>query len=478
MVAGGRHVTALHISSLVLLSIYNGCAAALLRSSSASGVAQLVPPSGLAPVQEAPRRRCKQQPSMLQEEKMRNDSTALGFRGILVADGFSRVGCEVDVSPMSQRVYFKENACGAVSSCRLTEMPMQPRLCFDFCRQFEKAKFFGLQGTKCYCAGYYHAKSVGGQGDCSFACDGAKEEMCGGPEKSSLFEMHMCADSGEEASLALHMSEQTATSADLLLESAELLQEQLQDLGLAWKLDSCSVEPEGVRLCALGQQWSQIAATINRALVPVKQAATVLLAAQTALVDASDEVGSGTDDAAKASAMELATSDVRQAVGSAKGAASVANLTLQNIVGPMLGFVGQDAANSVFAPLGDVSAGWHALCGLVPLPGQLYAASVTGAQASCSAKCLSLSSGTEACVGFNYVERNGLSTCQLLTAAGLVEPSDSLLWAVPIIEVSQTKVTSMGIGTLGCYTHGAFMAGHARGPLKTHVVRTSTVELS
>eukprot|EP00971_Amphidinium_carterae_P021074 415937-Amphidinium_carterae.1 len=35
----------------------------------------------------------------------------------------------------------------------------------------------------------------------------------------------------------------------------------------------------------------------------------------------------------------------------------------------------QDAANSVFAPLGDVSAGWHALCGLVPLPGQLYAAS-------------------------------------------------------------------------------------------------------
>eukprot|EP00971_Amphidinium_carterae_P057455 1135936-Amphidinium_carterae.1 len=34
---------------------------------------------------EAPRRRCKQQPSMLQEEKMRNDSTALGFRGILVS---------------------------------------------------------------------------------------------------------------------------------------------------------------------------------------------------------------------------------------------------------------------------------------------------------------------------------------------------------------------------------------------------------
>merc|ERR1719436_115258 len=83
----------------------------------------------------------------------------------IYADGYSRVGCEVDIAPESERTHFKENVCGGVPSCRAVTLGMEPRLCFDFCRTIPTAHFFGIaHGTDCYCSTYFHAQSTGGQG--------------------------------------------------------------------------------------------------------------------------------------------------------------------------------------------------------------------------------------------------------------------------------------------------------------------------
>merc|ERR1719247_1800471 len=170
-------------------------------------------------------RKCKPYNSLIQEVKAAmvpegKPGSGLGARGGVVADGFSRVGCEKDIAPPSMRLSFKENACGnGLKSCRLTEMGMTPRLCFDFCRQYENAKFFGLiHGRDCYCSVYYHAATTGG-GDCNAHCEGDTKEMCGGMEKSSLFEMHMCADTADEADQAAEMSKKAAAASDAIVKT-------------------------------------------------------------------------------------------------------------------------------------------------------------------------------------------------------------------------------------------------------------------
>lgn len=93
------------------------------------------------------------------------------------------------------------------------------------------------------------------------------------------------------------------------------------------------------------------------------------------------------------------------------------------------------------------------------------------AAATCADKCLSLSTGTQACVAFNIQAKGDLAACQLLHEEGLVEPADSIAKKVPIFEVSATKMTSMGLSSLGCYAKTGFLAAHPKGPLDTFVVR-------
>merc|ERR1719223_787747 len=41
-------------------------------------------------------------------------------------DGFSRYGCEQDISPRSQRLHFKDHACGELTSCRCSRWGCRP----------------------------------------------------------------------------------------------------------------------------------------------------------------------------------------------------------------------------------------------------------------------------------------------------------------------------------------------------------------
>jgi len=401
--------------------------------------------------------------------------SGLGAKGPgVVADGYSRIACEVDVAPESQRISFKEHACGdGLKSCRLTELGMTPRLCFDFCRQYENAKFFGLHaGRDCYCSVYFHARSVGGEGECNAVCEGDKKEFCGGMEKSSLFEMHMCDDSATEAEKIQEMSLNAVLASDEVVKKGKATVDKVLALASSWKLNVCSIAPEGQRVCALPTEWTAMANKITGVSAELVHDTEVLNTGTKNLYEATEAVKSHAKDGASASEMskaELLTDVVRNGAAKVSGDVEMMKGVIKAINGPIVG----EALKTfdVFEALGDVKENWYAVCALVPVPGQSFAAESDDNPATCASKCLSLSTGTEACAAFNYQYKDGLAACQLLTATGVVEPSDAINAAVPIFEVSKTKRDAMGISSMGCYAHGRFTAGHPKGPLGIKVVK-------
>lgn len=173
------------------------------------------------------------------------------------------------------------------------------------------------------------------------------------------------------------------------------------------------------------------------------------------------------------SSVELSTNEVNDAAATVQGGVEMMKNAIKVINGPLV--EAPLKSFEVFKPLGDVKANWFAICALVPVPGGSYAALAKDDPARCAAQCLSQSTGTESCAAFNYQYRDGLATCQLLTASGIVEPDDAISASVPIFEVSKTKRDAMGIASMGCYAHGGFTAGHPKGPLGTKVIKEITV---
>merc|ERR1740116_374768 len=77
-------------------------------------------------------------------------------------------------------------------------VPMTMGACFNFCRTIEDMSSFGIaHGRDCYCAPFF--KQIAGDDSmCDNVCEGNPTQMCGGSSKSSIFQMHECAD-GEDA---------------------------------------------------------------------------------------------------------------------------------------------------------------------------------------------------------------------------------------------------------------------------------------
>merc|ERR1719230_2399526 len=75
---------------------------------------------------------------------------------------------------------------------------MDQEVCFEFCRTVPDMMSFGLiHGRDCYCAPYYKMMA-GDSSQCDAVCEGKSTTMCGGMTKSSIFTMHMCADTAED----------------------------------------------------------------------------------------------------------------------------------------------------------------------------------------------------------------------------------------------------------------------------------------
>jgi len=113
---------------------------------------------------------------------------------------------------------------------------MTHQVCFEFCRTVPDMTFFGINnGRDCYCTPYY--KPMAGSSDeCDAPCPGKPGQMCGGKTKSSVFSMHMCADTENDLDTALSDAGDLLTSLDELtaemaekVEAGEKLANALQE---------------------------------------------------------------------------------------------------------------------------------------------------------------------------------------------------------------------------------------------------------
>lgn len=100
------------------------------------------------------------------------------------------------------------------------QVAMSPEVCFDFCRTMPDMVYFGLiYGRDCYCTPYWKP-SAEGAGACDLPCAGSASEMCGGDSKSSMYEMHLCADTANDLQAA---SESTGHVLQYFFENADQL---------------------------------------------------------------------------------------------------------------------------------------------------------------------------------------------------------------------------------------------------------------
>jgi len=129
----------------------------------------------------------------------------------VLKDGWFEVGCFNDVMNEKGDKFGNEkdkyNSIGDTSIVRYEELvlkdeqkPMTPTVCFEFCRSLPDMVFFGINnGRNCYCAPYYQP-GPGDDSKCDAGCEGESTTMCGSAEKSTIFEMHLCADTVQDLS--------------------------------------------------------------------------------------------------------------------------------------------------------------------------------------------------------------------------------------------------------------------------------------
>jgi len=126
-------------------------------------------------------------------------------------DGFLMTECVKDAmlefgdKHGNNRLSYKMGDVANVSVVHYAEIiPKEDRekmtidLCFDFCRTVPNMVYFGLHaGRDCYCTPYYKP-TPGDSSNCDEVCEGEPSQMCGGMVRSSVFEMHTCADTLSE----------------------------------------------------------------------------------------------------------------------------------------------------------------------------------------------------------------------------------------------------------------------------------------
>jgi len=120
-------------------------------------------------------------------------------------DGYSITGCFKDQMYEFADMYGdnadKYRMTSNISIVKYSEVmlkdaqkAMSPRLCYEFCRTVPDMVYFGITGGRdCYCMPFYQGGASGSE-ICDLPCPGDPMLMCGGKFKSSIFEMHMCAD--------------------------------------------------------------------------------------------------------------------------------------------------------------------------------------------------------------------------------------------------------------------------------------------
>jgi hypothetical protein len=419
--------------------------------------------------------------------------SSLSEKTVFFTDGFSRAGCSLldrEGSALEKRISFTEKACGeeGVSSCFLTSLPMEPTLCFDFCRtQGPEYRFFGIRGGgDCYCSTFYDKRQdTGGLGTCDLPCGGKAGEdgeMCGGADTTSLFEMHMCADSVKEAEVALALAEKSKASLDTLINDVAMpFQENLKTMSERWVLEgACSLQAHGV--CEYKGKWLDVGNKLKTLMdtqskrqsdemkkvvgalkvlnikngdaeagenadLPEIEKATAAVEAQTRVVNEQTEILTHfLEDAKVGLALTPQADPIQVEAAGEKGFKEV----------------------TLFEELGDTEKNWHAVCDMEPHGyGTVVSFNATDHKL-CSKTCLE----DVNCMGYNVAVVDNAMSCTFLSREGLTQPA--IAFAVPIFEISQTKVDALKFDQIACYMRKTFMNDNGRGKTKTDVKKRIT----
>jgi len=135
----------------------------------------------------------------------------------VLKDGFFEVGCYYDSMNINADKYgngkFKYKDLANVSIARYSELvldedkkAMTPTICFEFCRSLPDMVFFGISnGRDCYCEPYFKPAALDSS-KCDLGCEGESTSMCGNQEKSTIWEMHLCADTAQDLEEAMSAS--------------------------------------------------------------------------------------------------------------------------------------------------------------------------------------------------------------------------------------------------------------------------------
>lgn len=144
----------------------------------------------------------------------------------VLRDGYFEVGCYHDSMAENADKYgnnkdkygsVAKNANVSIANyndlvLEMEHKEMTPRICFEFCRTLPSMGFFGIRnGNECYCEPYFSPQAVD-DSRCDVGCQGNPTMMCGNAKgKSTIWEMHLCADTAEDLAVKSADAEETLT---------------------------------------------------------------------------------------------------------------------------------------------------------------------------------------------------------------------------------------------------------------------------
>jgi len=144
----------------------------------------------------------------------------------VLRDGYFEVGCYHDsMAENGDRYGNNKDKYGSVAKhanvsianyndlvLEMEQKDMTPRICFEFCRTLPSMGFFGIRnGNECYCEPYFTPQAVD-DSRCDVGCQGNPTIMCGNAKgKSTIWEMHLCADTAEDLAVRSNAAEEALT---------------------------------------------------------------------------------------------------------------------------------------------------------------------------------------------------------------------------------------------------------------------------
>jgi len=130
-------------------------------------------------------------------------------------------------------------------------------VCFDFCRTVPDMGFFGIvNGRDCYCTPYYDPMASNSD-ECDAVCPGNPTTMCGGKTKSSIFSMHMCANTEGDLATAMENAGELLTSLDdLTADMTEVVEAGEKEANAMQKSFGSAGDPDASGLFQDAKVWA------------------------------------------------------------------------------------------------------------------------------------------------------------------------------------------------------------------------------